>query len=299
MPAPKGIVVFLNGKHLEKYEGIFSRSQTECRVHTAQDIIDSRTILARVFKRASPHEPQIKAAHQFVVQNYQPGDHVMLLGGLFDHSIGSPEYSAVQRLATLLNDGDAISISREHPASGKIPIKCIYLVSCRYPRLQWSWVDQMLLDFPPTVENMLCLGSETAYAVQRGGLGWVIRKEAWLSDGCFWQVSADWLMLQTSHIIDYNPVDLVHLNNPSGQTRGIGQLRLLSSATHLNYTRRRQGVPCKDAIPTGGLFTQVSKVALRGPNGNLGKGVVWSSQRFLEGEHDNVSSLGFVGPRLS
>ncbi|KAF8603405.1 hypothetical protein BDV93DRAFT_170624 [Ceratobasidium sp. AG-I] len=130
----------------------------------------------------------------------------------------------------------------------------------------------MLSDFPCAIENIFCLGDYNAYAIQRGSSGQIIRKEAWLGISNIW--------------------DLIKSSNPSGLARGISQPRLLHTMMHLNCTKRQLGLPCDDAIPTGGQLIRVSEVMW-----DTYRYVVWSSQSFRQDEHEHVSSMPLVGPR--
>ncbi|KAF8597610.1 hypothetical protein BDV93DRAFT_513197 [Ceratobasidium sp. AG-I] len=84
------------------YEHVLARSVTECRVHKSVLLGKSPSLLARVLRRNALYASQIEVAYQFVVRNYQPGDHVMLLGWLWFDKVGVSRYDAIRRLATLL-----------------------------------------------------------------------------------------------------------------------------------------------------------------------------------------------------
>ncbi|KAF8597608.1 hypothetical protein BDV93DRAFT_513195 [Ceratobasidium sp. AG-I] len=257
------------------------------------------------------YQSQIKAAHRFVVENYQHGDHVILLGWLGWEKVRGPWYAAIRQLA----------------ASLVLPLACLeviyqvpgfqYIVGDQ--TLSWSAVDRILSDFPSTVENFLCKSPGDAYVVQRGSYGQDIRKEAWLRTDGLWRIWLDWLMvrhyqrnnagngtsrlnmlpnqLQTSHIIQYHPSDLIDASNPCGLVRELDQPQLLSAATHSNWNKHRRGVPCDDAIQTGGQLTRLSKVTWPGPSGDVLECLVWSYQSFAEGEYDGVHNAPLVGPR--
>ncbi|KAF8600538.1 hypothetical protein BDV93DRAFT_510734 [Ceratobasidium sp. AG-I] len=236
-----------------------------------------------------PYQPQVRAAHKFVVENYEPGDHVMLLGWFWDKVIGAPRYTAVRQLATALDAGTTSGVSGSSLSIGRIPIKCVYLKLLTIPTIQWSVVDRALLE-------------GQAYVVQRGPHGRIVRKEAWLSPDHISRAWLDWLLLQTSHIIAYSSNDLVDSKGLSGLVRKIGQPKLLSATIHSNCTKRRQGTPSYDAIPTGGQLTRVSQImgCTQYWNGGMVsyECLVSSHLSFAEGEYEAVSNMPLVGPRF-
>ncbi|KAF8597609.1 hypothetical protein BDV93DRAFT_610295 [Ceratobasidium sp. AG-I] len=267
-----------------------------CHVHRAILPDESPSTFARMFRRSSSYQSQIDAAHRFVVESYQPGDDVMLLSWFSDEIIGGPGYNAIRQLATALDAGILAGPSKGSVPTSRVPIKCLYLDHSYSQQLRWSVVDRVLSDFPPTLGNLLCDGDLRAYVVQRGSWGRVIRKEAWMTSYSPSLPWLDWLVVQTSHILKYDQSDLVDFNNPSGLVPRMERPKLLSATTHLNYTKRRRGVPCDDAIPTGGQLTRLSKVEGR-DYGSSYQSLVSSYQSFAQGEYDDICNTPLVGPR--
>ncbi|KAF8600535.1 hypothetical protein BDV93DRAFT_510731 [Ceratobasidium sp. AG-I] len=238
---------------------------------------ESPSLFTRVFRRSGPYQSQVEAAHLFVVENYQLGDHVILLGWLWE-DFGGLRYAAIRQLATALDVGIITDASGSKLLAGRISI-----------------------NFPSTIENLLCMRSTDAYVVQHGSLAQITRKEVWLSTDDFWWGWQGWLRFQTGHIIKYNPSEVVDSSYPFRLVGEIGQPQLLSATTHPNCTRHCQGLPCDDAIPTGGQLTRLSKVAGRtldlwteGMSSYIC--VVLSYQSFAEAEYDAVCDAPLVGP---
>jgi len=147
-----------------------------------------------------------------------------------------------------------------------------------------------LTELPPTLENLLCFDRHLdkgyhAYTIERGSYGRIKRKESWHApQEDLW--ASYWVMFQMSHIIPYDQADW-------GDTC-YDLRKLLSAVTYSNYTRRRGGLPNDDAIPTGGQLVRIAKV---GYNASLSTYLVWSSQNFVEGEHEAVCRTPHFGPR--
>lgn len=90
--------------------------------------------------------------------------------------------------------------------------------------------------------------------------------------------------LQTSHIIEYKPIDLEYVQG--------GFQNLLSTANYTNCTKRQRGLPCDGAIPTGGQRVRLTKVKLR-----YQSCLVWSSWSYAEGEYEDVCNTPLFGPK--
>ncbi|KAF8598402.1 hypothetical protein BDV93DRAFT_526757 [Ceratobasidium sp. AG-I] len=301
---PKAIMVmfYRQSSDPKSFEAILARSTTECRVHQSHPPNISSSFVTRIFKQNDSYQPQIKAAHRFVVENYRPGDHVMLFGWVDYWNAGGPRYEAIRQLAAALAENTRTETSGSKRFSGEIPIKCVYLQFMAGQALQWSLVDQALSDLPSTVENLLCIDFNSAYMVERGLHRQIVRKEAWLSTGDIWQAQVAWFVLQTSRFIKYNSRDLVFSNNSSGLLGKLDQPKLLRATTSSNYSKRLRGIPCEDAIPTGGQLTRVSEVTGYARSG-YGSTVtytyeclVWSYRYFAEGERNDVRNAPLVGP---
>lgn len=120
-------------------------------------------------------------------------------------------------------------------------------------------------------------------------LDWLAVRRSLLRNGCISAPTLDPEQLQTSHIVDYDPSDFMNCR--------LYLLRLVSAATYSNYTKRRRGLPCNDAIPTGGQLTRITRAEW--PGYELTPFLVWSSQSFLEGKYPDVSDTPLVGPKRS
>lgn len=68
---------------------------------------------------------------------------------------------------------------------------------------------------------------------------------------------------------------------------------LVSMAAYPNCTKRQGGLPCDDAIATGGQLVRITRVRLRGPE--FAPCLVWCSQSYGEGEYQNVCSTPLFG----
>ncbi|KAF8607104.1 hypothetical protein BDV93DRAFT_301289 [Ceratobasidium sp. AG-I] len=189
--APKAIAIVLRQAWFidihEGYAKIMSRARTQCLVHDCPLPNISRSPFRRIFGYGQPYESQVQAAYQFVVDNYRSGDSVMLFGWMPESEQVNPRYIAIQQLAKALDNGSLSDPSESNMGSGGIPIKsvCIYFRSRE--NLSWSEFDQVLSDFPFTVENILCSSSYDAYVIQRGMNGQIRRKEMWTSDRGFFR----------------------------------------------------------------------------------------------------------------
>ncbi|KAF8597607.1 hypothetical protein BDV93DRAFT_513194 [Ceratobasidium sp. AG-I] len=210
-----------------------------------------------MFKRNGSYQSQVEAAHRFVMENYRPGDDVMLLGFLIYEGVGGLQYAAIRQLATALDAGTTVGSVKSDVPACRVPIKP-----------NWRYVPKVALPafFPPTVENLLYKRPHRAYVVQRGSWRQIIRKEAeavqaWMCTDDYYVPWLDWLVLQTSHIIEYNGIDLVDFKNMSG------------------------------------MLTRVSKVTGRDRDGYTYECLVSSYQSFAEGEYDEVCETPLVGPR--
>lgn len=96
---------------------------------------------------------------------------------------------------------------------------------------------------------------------------------------------------QIGHIVPYNA---------DGWRRCTFKLiELLSTVAYPNCTRRRNGQPCDDAIPTGGQLIRVAQVApvAEYSGDRPKKHLVWSSRSFAEGEYGDISSTLPFGPK--
>ncbi|KAF8600112.1 hypothetical protein BDV93DRAFT_589930 [Ceratobasidium sp. AG-I] len=283
------------------YERILDRSGTQCHVHKSYPSEKQLSLSARMFRRDDPYQSQIEVAHRFVMDNYQPGDYVILLGRMWDEMLDGSRYVAIRQLATHLDTGTTPGASRHSVPHGRVPVTCVYLdyasEQVLYEQmLQLSTADRILSDFPSTIENLLCTGYYDAYVIQRGVPGFAIRKETWMSGGSLRHAWLDWLMLQTGHVIRYDPMDLVDSQNPSGLIRMIGQPELLSTMTHLNCTKRVRGVPCDSAIPTGGQLTRLLRLTGHDLLGDGYECLVSSYRHFLNDEHDDYFQFLAVEP---
>ncbi|KAF8594339.1 hypothetical protein BDV93DRAFT_565536 [Ceratobasidium sp. AG-I] len=95
--------------------------------------------------------------------------------------------------------------------------------------------------------------------------------------------------LQTSHIIQYHPVDLRYFKaDPNA---------LLSTVTYFNCTQRRYGLPFGNAIPTGGQRIRIAFITEPGYIDSLSRQLVWSSESFAEGEREDACSRPPFGPK--
>ncbi|KAF8597640.1 hypothetical protein BDV93DRAFT_562062 [Ceratobasidium sp. AG-I] len=185
--------------------------------------------------------------------------------------------------------------SESGSAGERIPIKCVYLDFLNGDPIRWSTVDQLLSDFPSTIENFLCFnvhsdGSYSACAIQRSSNRQIRRKEFWQSPASS-EMMKYWILLQTSHIIQYDPSEI--------RCFKFARVELLSTVTYFNCTKRRRGRPYNDAIPTGGRLIRVANVEWNLTYNGPKKLLVWSCQNFAEGEYDDVCSTPLVGPMCS
>ncbi|KAF8597652.1 hypothetical protein BDV93DRAFT_527247 [Ceratobasidium sp. AG-I] len=243
----------------------------------------------RLLKRKSHWAPKVKAGYDFVVENYRAGDHVVMLDTVYDSAVTNVmvgrknRRAAVRELTTALDTG-SLDKSRSDLAGERIPIKCVFLRFSNEDPLGWPGVDQLLSKLPSTVESFLCLdqqrdSGDTAYVIQRGSYGQIRRKELWHSLES--SLSAyRWVLFQTSHIIRYNPYDFSY--------GWFGPVKLLSTATYYNCTKRRGRLASDGAIPTGGQLARITKVE--------DKYLVWSSYNYVEGEYSDVCSTPLCGP---
>ncbi|KAF8607110.1 hypothetical protein BDV93DRAFT_520019, partial [Ceratobasidium sp. AG-I] len=249
------------GSHSD-YVYIMSRARTECLMDEHALPIISRSLFRRIFGPRHPYGSQVQAACRFVVDNYRSGDSVMLFGWTRDGRPGDLRYIALRELALALGTG-SYSDSRSNRSGGRIPLKCVCIINLRFGFNQWSGFDQVLSDFSPIIESIVFMSGCDVHAVQRGTKGQIKRKEMWRSNEPFDRNQRRWILaLQTSHIVDYNPDDL---RSPPptrwSPDRCLAKgLQLVTSMVQLNYTRRRGGLPCDDAIPTGGQLTRISKL---------------------------------------
>ncbi|KAF8607120.1 hypothetical protein BDV93DRAFT_520030 [Ceratobasidium sp. AG-I] len=127
----------------------------------------------------------------------------------------------------------------------------------------------------------------------------------WVSNDWFYGNQAKrMIVLQTSHIIDYNLGDLRRVQHDWHADSSIfDKPQLVKSMVQLNCTKRHNGLPHDGAIPTGGQLTRVSQ--FNWPESFMrtiiskraGECLVWSSQSFAEGEYDEVCNTPLVGPR--
>ncbi|KAF8593379.1 hypothetical protein BDV93DRAFT_585834 [Ceratobasidium sp. AG-I] len=181
-PAPKTIVVMLGQARLWK-----------------KQLEPGKTLINGCPASGQLHESQVQVAYQFVVDNYRSGDSVVLFGWMWDDDrMGDPRYVALQQLAKALDKGNFTITSGRSVVSSRIPIKS-------YENLLRLGFNQVLSDFPLTVEHVFCSSDHDAYVVQRGLKGQIKRKEMWLSDDGLFGGQVSWMMaLQTSHIIDNN-----------------------------------------------------------------------------------------------
>ncbi|KAF8601956.1 hypothetical protein BDV93DRAFT_607778 [Ceratobasidium sp. AG-I] len=200
---PKVIAVILWGDDYTpiswgKYNSILGRSVTEWRIHKPNLKSESQSLFARVFRPNAPYQSQMMEAQRFVIENYNRGDHVMLLDWWLD-DIGGPRYTAIRQLATALTTGSSARTFESNLPSDRIPIKCIYLDFSFIEIPQHSIIDRVLSDFPSTVENLLFMSSQQACAVQRGTDGRVMRKEMWLKSEYLGRAWVDWFMVHPSN----------------------------------------------------------------------------------------------------
>ncbi|KAF8594335.1 hypothetical protein BDV93DRAFT_529365 [Ceratobasidium sp. AG-I] len=265
-------------------------SEAGCLVHRCKLPAVPSSFLGRMLKRNSP-APAVKAAYEFVVGNYRTGDDVVI----FDASTGlrkihaliaqNIRHTVIRQLAEALNAG-SLDKSGSGSAGGRVPIKarCVLLQFNVGGPLRWSGVEQALSGLPSTVETFLCSGRSVtgdynAYAIQRDSCGRIKRKECCYSSGnnLPW---FGWLMFQTRHIIGYNPSHSWRIP--------FDHLELLSAKNYFNYTSRRGGLPCDDAILTGGQVIRVKKVweSHKSPEAGF---LVWSAESFVEGKVHDVS----------
>ncbi|KAF8595035.1 hypothetical protein BDV93DRAFT_528938 [Ceratobasidium sp. AG-I] len=301
VPAPRVIVVEFQSERDLKGDLRFGGFRgAACLEHACilPDVLPP-SVLDRMLGHKNPYVPNVEAAYEFVVRNYRAGDYVVMLDAEFDPSTTSEmavrkiRHAAIRQLAKALDTG-TFHKSRRDLAGGRIPIKCIFLrFTCEDP-LGWSGVDQLLLGLPSTVENFLCFdghisGGYSAYAIERGSLGRINRKESW-HGSIIYLPTYYWVVLQTTHIIQYDPAVLVHAQ--------FGRGELFSTAIYPNCTKRRRGLPSDDAIPTGGQLVRMAYVDWNTYGGSL-RALVWSSQSFAEGEYDDVCSAPLYGPRPS
>ncbi|KAF8597634.1 hypothetical protein BDV93DRAFT_596299 [Ceratobasidium sp. AG-I] len=215
--------------------------------------------------------------YEFVVGNYQTGDSLLILDtfGSVSSIPHKDRHTAIRHLAAALR-----------------------LFTQVYGRLSWQkdtdqHVDEMCIPslLPSTVGNFLCFNGNTnsgssAYAIERGLYGQIKRKEVGTGHHCYPCVRA-WVLLQTSHIIQYSPLKLWDMtSNPKD---------LLSAVTYSNYTNRRHGLPHDDAISTGGQLVRMAYVTNSSYYGT--RWLVWSSQCFAEGEYEAVSRTRPFGPK--
>ncbi|KAF8597636.1 hypothetical protein BDV93DRAFT_610252 [Ceratobasidium sp. AG-I] len=144
---PRVIVVYFQ----ELGEGtLYTRAfrQAGCLLHkcTVPDL-PPRSFVDQILRRKSPFESYLKEMYEFVVENYLPGDSVVILDTYWYFD---PEnllalknrHTAIRHLAAALDRGFL------HKSTGamvheRIPIKCVFL---RFSDedLRWSGVDQLL-----------------------------------------------------------------------------------------------------------------------------------------------------------
>ncbi|KAF8593726.1 hypothetical protein BDV93DRAFT_584021 [Ceratobasidium sp. AG-I] len=265
----------------------------------------------------SPISSYIKAAYEFVVENYVVGDHVVLFDMLYGTQIETDklfqknQYLAMARLATALalqlntaqDKGSLQKKSGSSSVGGKILINRLMqtlwtsrLLMSFFNKaredslLQWSGFDKLSFKFPSTVENFLCFERRAdacgAYVIQRGSQGQIKRKEVWYYGHNNFRISG-WLMLQTRHFIDYDPSDLKD---------GFQLEELLGTVSHSNCTKRRGRLPCRDGIPMGGQLIRTTRVSGDGFHMPDEVYLIWSSQNYAEGEYGDVFNMPPFGP---
>ncbi|KAF8593604.1 hypothetical protein BDV93DRAFT_516443 [Ceratobasidium sp. AG-I] len=151
----------------------------------------------------------------------------------------------------------------------------------------------------------MCLYQLRLFTLGRGLNGQIKRKEMWQGDGWFDGNQVKWIVaFQTSHIIDYHSDSL----RRQGSLRSLRSLsmqsgykanrpELVKSMVQLNCTKRRRGLPCDGAIPTGGQLIRVSKFEWPGYSTLTSACYVWSSQSFAEGEYDEICNTPLAGPQ--
>ncbi|KAF8594456.1 hypothetical protein BDV93DRAFT_529303 [Ceratobasidium sp. AG-I] len=288
--APRKIVVLFKTRLSDHHTGILLRAR--CLVHECiLPYASHPSFVHRIFGRGKPYASEIKAAYEFIVKNYRVGDQILIFDGVYLSSLRQKDrHIAIGELVTALNAGFSPSATASGPINEKVPIKCVFL-SSRGPGLP-PGSDVLLFGSPSTVENLLCVHDYKyhydGYVVQRGSYGQVKRKETWYHQTHVFPV-LDWLVFHTRHIIDYHPSDLEDLPSPS--------VSLVSTAMHSNCTKRRKGLPCDDAISTGGRLSRIARVGWPGHTSPEDTGLVWSSQSFADGEYDDVCNAPLVGPR--
>ncbi|KAF8600604.1 hypothetical protein BDV93DRAFT_510784 [Ceratobasidium sp. AG-I] len=201
---------------------IFYRSATDCQLLKIDLSSKSLSLFTLPLRRNGPYQSQIKLAHQFVVENYLTGDHVMI----YSHSTAGKSSGYTHHFWRFSKQ----TVNQSDP--DKVYLRAVYVFvffAGEVPNsqaLRWSLVQRALSNFPSTVENLLCISYFEGYVVQRGSNSQITRKEAWLGSNCI--PSIDWLVLQTSHIIKYDPRDLKISGYSSESARSLQQPKLLS-----------------------------------------------------------------------